>query len=173
MVFHLYIYTKGDVLEIGMPSGSFVLNANDNKAILISGGVGITPLLSMYHTITKSTRKVDLIQCVKNSSQHAFRKEINLAKSNYSTSTVIYDSPLESDVLGTTHDFEGYLTADIIQNLTWNESTEFYFCGPKAFMMHVTKILRSIGVERNKVFFEFFGPEEELSVGVCPSMQTL
>jgi len=161
-----YLHTniiKGDVLSIGVPSGDFVLNNSDKPAVLLAGGVGITPLMSMYKTILKdSKREVIFIQCALNSDTHAFKKEIHENLTAKSKSVIVYNEPLVTDKIGGNYDFSGYLTTEIIRDIGIDSGSEFYFCGPTPFMANAIKILNELDVEETNINYEFFGPSEEL-----------
>lgn len=155
----------GDSLMIGMPSGEFVLKENENPIVFISGGIGITPLLSMYkETIKNSEREIVFIQCAKNSKEQAFVKEINDLKRNNVTLATVYNEASESDILGKNHDYEGFLTKEILYDLNVSEESEFYFCGPTLFMANTLEILKELRVSKSNIYYEFFGPKEELEL---------
>ncbi|CAL2079673.1 Flavohemoprotein [Tenacibaculum sp. 190524A02b] len=156
---HNYIEV-GDVLELGMPSGEFVLNKSEKPLVLIGAGIGITPLMSMYkETQLKSNRQIIFIQCALNSETHSFRKEIVNEKS---TTAVVYSNPLGKDKLGVDYDYEGFLNLEILQNLNITKNADFYFCGPTPFMKHMLSILSKLEVATENIHYEFFGPIEEL-----------
>ncbi|WP_108868342.1 NO-inducible flavohemoprotein [Aquimarina aquimarini] len=154
----------GDVLMIGMPSGEFVLKEKENPIVFIGGGVGITPLISMFSEVVhnKKNQEVIFIQCALNSKIHAFSDEINgLIKEN-SRSIVVYSSPLQTDLIGENYDYKGFLTTEILEDLRVSNESEFYFCGPTPFMSNVLKMLQGINVPQENIHYEFFGPAEEL-----------
>ncbi|GGX14464.1 NO-inducible flavohemoprotein [Aquimarina muelleri] len=155
----------GDILTLGMPSGEFVLKEVEKPIVLISGGIGVTPLLSMFkELIKKDNQKIIFLQCALNSETHAFSKEINeLIKVN-SKSVVVYSAPLDSDFLNSNYDYQGYLTAEILEDLNINNESDFYFCGPPPFMANTLKILKTLNVNQENINYEFFGPAEELAV---------
>ncbi|BDD06759.1 NO-inducible flavohemoprotein [Aureibacter tunicatorum] len=141
----------GDKIQIGIPAGVFTLKKGKHPILLISGGVGITPLISMYKVAKEQGRKVDFIQCAKNSNLHAFKTE------THKDSTIIYEEPLEGD----SFDHKGSINKEVIKPLL-NKETEVYFCGSKKFMENVLQILQDLGVDENKIHYEFFGPSEVL-----------
>ena len=152
----------GDSLPLGMPSGEFVLKNSDKPLVLISGGVGVTPLMSMYNSIKKdSERPVFFVQCALNSAVHAFEKEIKENLSSVRKSIVVYSEPMDSDK--TNKDcHQGFLTLDILKDSGITSQSDFYFCGPKPFMQNTLNILKELGVEEEHINFEFFGHKEEL-----------
>ena len=154
----------GDILSIGMPSGEFILKEKENPIVFISGGIGVTPLISMYNETfnKKESKNIVFIQCVLNSETHAFSNEVNALTQDNSKSIVIYSSPLRSDILGTNHDYQGFLTTEILNDLKISKDCEFYFCGPTPFMSNTIGILDNLGVHKSNINYEFFGPVENL-----------
>lgn len=155
----------GAVLSVGMPSGEFFLQEEDKPVVLIAGGVGITPLMSMYNYITRKTdRKVTMIQCALNSELRAFEKEIEAGKEAGATAILLYDQPLETDVLGEDYDQKGYLDLTTLASVSNLKESAIYFCGPKAFMANSLSLLNTLGVAEGDIHYEFFGPAEELEL---------
>ncbi len=152
----------GDEILAGMPAGVFTLQNTQDPVVLIAGGVGITPLLSMYQHLVKQTqRSVTFIQCALNSQIHAFKQE-TLDLAHHQTQIVtVYDQPTAQDQLDLNYDYQGWLTADILTPHVNSQAT-FYLCGPKAFMQHVLGLLSLLGVSEDQVFYEFFGPSGKL-----------
>ncbi|WP_067146853.1 NO-inducible flavohemoprotein [Pseudotamlana agarivorans] len=163
-----YIHSNmevGSVLHIGMPSGEFVLKPTENPIVFISGGVGVTPLLSMFKEASKHHDNLTFIQCAQNSTCQAFDVEIKASAGNKSRFVKVFDLPSPSDSLGVNYDYKGYFRPEILSDLGIKNTSDFYFCGPKPFMASVLSILKGLGVKDENINFEFFGPFEELSVG--------
>ncbi|UCS92485.1 NO-inducible flavohemoprotein [Echinicola marina] len=152
----------GDILEIGMPSGEFTLKNSEKPVVLIAGGVGITPLLSMYKQLNLEDKKVTLFQCAINSDVQAFRNEIQTISKAQSEYKIVYSDPTEEDVKVQNFDHRGLLTVDILQASWPAEGAEVYFCGPKPFMRHVNQLLSEMEISEENIHFEFFGPSEDL-----------
>ena len=155
----------GATLDLGMPSGEFILKESKHPLVLISGGIGITPILSMYKEAAKKEgQEIIFIQCVLNSNTHAFADEVNELLTGHSKSVVIYSSPLENDVLGEHYDYTGYLSESILKDLNISSASDFYFCGPTPFMSNALNILSHLKVNEENINYEFFGPVEELAL---------
>ena len=156
----------GDVLSIGMPAGEFVLKEEKKPIVFISGGIGITPLISMSNELVnkKEGQEIIFIQCALNSDTHAFNDELKALAGETFKSVVVYDSPLETDTLGGNYEYEGYLTAEILKDLKISNESDFYFCGPTPFMSNVLKLLKALNVAQENINYEFFGPAEELNL---------
>lgn len=156
---------EGTVLSVGMPSGEFVLQEEDKPVVLIAGGVGITPLMSMYKYLTRQTnRNVTMVQCALNSEVRAFENEIEEGKREGVTSMLLYDQPLETDVLKKDYDHQGYLDLATLASIPNLKESAIYFCGPKAFMANTLSLLSTLGIKEAAVHYEFFGPAEELEL---------
>lgn len=160
----------GSVIQVGMPSGEFVLKQTKKPIVFISGGVGITPLLSMCKEASKYQNDITFIECVLNSEYNAFDVELReLFTTNESTRLAkVFSAPLSSDILGVNYDYQGFLSLDILKDLEVSNQSDFYFCGPVPFMSNALKILNQLNVKRENIHYEFFGPVEELN-GAIPA----
>lgn len=159
--------TVGDTLTLGMPSGEFVLKESNSPIVLLSGGIGITPVLSMFKEVMKDNSKnVIFIQCALNSNTVAFKDEINNLLNKKSKSVVIYSTPLNNDILGKDYDYKGFLTKSILEELNITNESDFYFCGPTPFMANLLSILGDLEVTKEHIHYEFFGPAEELTLTI-------
>lgn len=158
---------EGDELKISAPAGDFVLDLQKKTpVVLISGGVGLTPMLSMLKTVVEvqPEREVTFIHAAQNSSVHALRDEVALiAEKDNVNSFVFYDSPTEEDRQNGSFDFEGYVTKAWLEENIQVPEADFYFCGPTPFMRAIYRSLKELGVEEEKIHFEFFGPKGDLT----------
>ncbi|CAD77481.1 HMP [Rhodopirellula baltica SH 1] len=159
---------EGHRIELGPPCGEFTVDPATiaKPIVLIAGGIGVTPLLSMAKSIVHANPNAELhfIQAARNSKVHAFADELRrLAQAGPNVHTkVIYDSPLPGDVEEGKCDEAGFVTENQIRESTPFTDADFYFCGPKPFMKNVHSCLRELGVDEHRVRYEFFGPKEEL-----------
>jgi len=155
----------GTVLSVAMPAGEFALKAEDKPVVLIAGGVGITPLMSMYKNLAHRTnRNVTMIQCALNSDVRAFEQEIEAGKRAGIASILLYDQPLATDVLGKDYDQKGYLDLATLSGIPNLKESAIYFCGPKPFMVNTLSLLTTLGIAPEAINYEFFGPAEELEL---------
>lgn len=158
---------EGDVLELSAPAGEFVLDEQDSRpVVLISGGVGLTPMMSMLNTLSERSpaRAVTFIHAAKNSQYHAMREaveELTLAHHNYQAHWV-YAAPSEVDRSASRYYKEGYIDLDWLRSVIPDQEAAFYFCGPVPFMKTVYQALRACGVPEQDIHFEFFGPAADL-----------
>lgn len=155
---------EGDVLPISAPAGDFYLDPEegDEPVVLISGGVGLTPLMSMFNTMMEKqpSRKVAFIQAAQNGNVHAMKEHVSrLAAAHPNVeSFVCYDSPTEQDREEQNFDREGHVNLEWLRTVLPDADADFYFCGPAPFMKAVNGALQEWGVPQERIHFEFFGP---------------
>lgn len=158
---------EGDELKISAPAGDFVLDLQKKTPIvLLSGGVGLTPMMSMLKTVVEvqPEREVTFIHAAENSSVHALRDEVDLiAEKGNVNSFVFYDSPTEKDRQNANFDFEGYVSKNWLKENVQIKEADFYFCGPTPFMKAIYCSLKELGVKEERIHFEFFGPKGDLA----------
>ncbi|WP_152392375.1 NO-inducible flavohemoprotein [Paenibacillus guangzhouensis] len=158
----------GDALDISAPAGDFTIdpaNGSDAPVVLISGGVGLTPMVSMLNTIAaqQPDRSVTYIHAAINSELHAMRDHVTALTEQLAplTSYVCYASPIAGDRC----DHEGLIDAAWLQSIlpaATLHTGEFYFCGPTPFMKAVNHALKQLGVSPDRIHYEFFGPAGSL-----------
>lgn len=158
---------EGDILHLSAPAGDFVLDQDDAlPVVLLSGGVGLTPLLSMLHTVAKEQpeRDVYFVHAAINGDYHALRDEVvSLAQTNPQIHPFFcYESPTEKDREQHKFDKEGYVDLPWLQSIVPSKEAQFYFCGPIPFMKAMNAALKTWGVPAERIHFEFFGPAAEL-----------
>ena len=153
---------EGDILKISAPAGDFILDTEKNSpVVLLSGGVGLTPMMSMLKTVVEvqPKRKVTFVHAAANGNVHALRDEVeDLSNLDNVNSYFFYDSPTEEDRKNNRFDVEGYVTHDWLKEKIDIQDADFYFCGPVPFMKAINRSLKEIGVTEDKIHFEFFGP---------------
>lgn len=151
----------GQELALMPPCGEFVLDDRPVPLVLATGGVGITPALAMLEAVAASGRSVTFIHAARNSAVHAFRERVDALAVAHSNVQVryVYDQPLPGDAPHATGLFHG----DLLRQ--WLPSTpdfELYFLGPKPFMQSIYSHALRLGVEPQRLHYEFFGPKEAL-----------
>lgn len=172
----------GDKLEVGPPCGEFFLDLTEHHQrplVLLSAGVGITPVLSMLLSALEETpeRRVVFVHGCLNSRFHAFKRRVDLLARQHPQLTVRYryDDPTEMDRLRMEGSAvsEGRIDAPLIESLVPGRDADYYFCGPKPFMISIYHQLLAWGIPAAQAHFEFFGPRQDLEkppagVLVCP-----
>jgi nitric oxide dioxygenase len=163
---------EGTEIEVGPPCGEFFIDLterHERPLMLLSAGVGITPLLSMLLGVLKSQpeREVFFVHGALNGRVHAFRDFVRQLATNHPTLTVHYrynEAKAEDREKGW-HDSEGLIDAELLEDMLPDRDADYYFCGPKPFMVGIYHNLLKWGVPASQVHFEFFGPRQELESG--------
>ncbi len=148
----------GDCIEAMIPMGLFTLKEESAEApiTLISGGIGITPLLSMLYQAADTRKSVHFIQAVQNSKLHPFKTDIHMiAELKGFRNTVFYSNPLAEDEKGRDYDEIGFVTKEWLSTEANLEST-FYLCGPPVFMKALEESLLGLGVSKDRIYYELF-----------------
>lgn len=142
---------EGDTVEVSAPAGEFVLDVKRNTPVaFVSGGVGITPMMSMFETVATQTpeRPVSFLHAARNETVHAFDKDIQqyvAAMDNAKYKTLYSDEP------------QGFITRELLEDMI-DVNGEVYVCGPVPFMEKMISELRAIGMTDAQIHYEFFGP---------------
>lgn len=158
---------EGDQIKISAPAGEFVLDhAADKPVILLSGGVGITPMLSMLHHLDASgiKKETSFIHAAINGNVHAFAEEVkNIEENNeWVQSYICYEKPTAEDKEKKQYDKEGYITSDWLKTIAANKDSQVYMCGPVPFMQAMYEALLEAGFKKENIRYEFFGPSMQL-----------
>jgi nitric oxide dioxygenase len=168
---HDYV-APGDTLEIGPPCGEFTIDPaqlTDRRIVLLSGGIGITPIISMFKSLAHHSAKVqvDFIHAARNSRTHALADEVRQAAAEqpHFRTHFRYDAPHADDLAKKRCDSVGLIDGDFLRSWLPNRNADFYFCGPKPFMMGVYRALKEWDVEDSRIHFEFFGPRQDIAAG--------
>jgi ferredoxin-NADP reductase/MOSC domain-containing protein YiiM/ferredoxin len=161
----------GDVLEVSAPRGNFTLRSGDDPLILLSAGIGATPVLAMLHGLVAeaSPRESWWIYGARDGAEHPFAAEARtlLEALPRSHSHIRYSSPGPSDRLALDFDAPGRLDVRVLQELGVPREADFYLCGPPAFMSELTVGLSAWGVTPNRVHSEIFGSGPSMTPGVA------
>jgi ferredoxin-NADP reductase len=160
----------GDCLEVSAPRGAFTLRSDERPAVMLSAGVGITPVLAMLHTLatTGSTREIWWLYGARNGAEHPFARESDelLRQLPRSCRTILYSQASASDSLGSDFDARGHLNLDVLTRLGVPREGDFYLCGPTAFLQDLTRGLLGWGVPPGRLYSEVFGPGESSTPGI-------
>jgi uncharacterized protein len=154
---------EGDVVDVLAPNGGFYLDTQSNRSVvLIAGGVGITPLLSIFKWLghTRSNRETWLFYAVRNSRDIALLDEVREIVENNSQFhlVIIYSEPTDQCVEGRDYHFAGFPSLDVLRRYLKTSNYEFYICGPPPMMESIMKQLTDWGVPDAEIHFEAFGP---------------
>ena len=155
---------EGDILDVKAPSGNFYLDLGKHSpVVLIGGGIGVTPMLSMLNTLCSSgsQREVWFFYGVRNGAEHIMREHLeSLAAENENVKLQIcYSDPREGkDEIGKDFQHAERVSVELFKRLLPSNNFEYYICGPPPMMESVTKDLKEWGVPDSFVHFEAFGP---------------
>ena len=168
-----YLSTRirtGDVLEVSAPRGAFTLQHGDRPVVLLSAGVGVTPMMAMLHALAAnaSPRLVWWIYGARNSLDHPFAREVRdlLVNLPQARSHVRYSHPEATDRPGVDFDAAGRLTIAAIEKMGIPRESDFYLCGPAPFLEEFTAGIVGWGVSRDRVHTEIFGSGNPITPGV-------
>ena len=161
----------GDLLEIGAPRGTFILGQTDAPVLLISAGIGATPVLAMLHALAsqRSDREVWWLHGARSSRDHPFAAEARalLASLPNARAEICYSRPDPEDIKGRDFDRVGRLTAPLLAELEPPREAEAYLCGPAMFMEEISAGLAAIGLGASHIHTEPFGPAPGLTPGIA------
>ncbi|AWN51827.1 NO-inducible flavohemoprotein [Methylobacterium sp. 17Sr1-1] len=157
----------GTVLGVAAPAGDFALDrASTAPVVLVSGGVGLTPMMSMLETIHAETpaRPTWYVHGALNGRVHAMAGHARRLAAECPAIRLhtIYEAPEAADRLGVDHDAVGRITPDWLAAHTPAAEAIYYLCGPKPFLASLVHGLARLGVPAARIRYEFFGPADEL-----------
>jgi ferredoxin-NADP reductase/MOSC domain-containing protein YiiM len=169
-----YLHTHlrvGAQIEIAAPRGTFILDGTDAPVLLISAGIGATPVLAMLHALaTEHTeREIWWLQGARSSHDHSFAAEARalLASLPNVHTHVCYSRPGSDDLEGRDFQSAGRLTASRLAELSPPRDAEAYLCGPIPFMDEISAGLAAMGIEASRIHTEPFGPAPGLTPGIA------
>lgn len=159
----------GDTIELAPPCGEFFLNIKDRHErplVLLAAGIGITPILSILKTVLKAKqdREIIFIHGCLNENVQPFKTTIDALEEKHTNLTTHYRyNDAESEGIKRLNNCSmGLVDAELIESLVPERHADYYFCGPKPFMVSIYQDLLKWGIPAAQVHFEFFGPREEL-----------
>ena len=161
-------------LEAMAPRGTFVLDrSSERPVVLISAGVGITPMIAMTNFIvnegkrTRRFRRTIFIHGARNGRVLGFGDRIRALAAEHESLTahIRFSAPGEGDRLGETHDSEGRIDIALLQSLLPLDDYDVYLCGPQSFMQSLYDGLIALGVRADRIHYESFGPATVLAPG--------
>ena len=161
----------GDTIEMTAPRGSFTLRPDDGPVVLLSAGIGATPVLAMLLALAaaKSPRRVWWLHGARDRGEHPFADEVRAALKAlpHAHSHVRYSAPGPGDRLGVDFDARGRLSVAVLAELSVPSDADFYLCGPAAFMADLSAGFAGWGVSSNRIHTEIFGAGPSLTPGVA------
>jgi ferredoxin-NADP reductase/MOSC domain-containing protein YiiM len=167
---------EGDVIDVSAPRGSFTLRPGQGPVVLLSAGVGATPVMSMLHALAakKSQREIWWIYGARNRAEHPFAEESRslLKQLSRGRGYIVYSRPAATDQVGADFDAAGHIEAALVEKIGVPQSGAFYLCGPPSFLQNMRDGLQNWGVLAGNVHTEIFGSLEAITPGMAQVVHT-
>jgi ferredoxin-NADP reductase len=167
---------EGDRLDVSAPRGSFTLRPSQSPVVLLSAGVGATPVMSMLHALAaeKSQREIWWIYGARNRADHPFAEESRslLKQLSRGRGYIVYSRPAPTDQAGADFDAPGHIDTALLEKLGVSRGSDFYLCGPTSFLQSMRDGLRNWGVLAENVHTEIFGSLEAITPGMAQAVHT-
>jgi uncharacterized protein len=160
--FHDSLHEK-DIVDVKAPSGHFYLPmTKKSPVVLLAGGVGITPVLSMLNAVTEmgSQREVWFFLGVRNKTEHVMKEHLEMvARENENVHLrIFYSAPAETDVLNEDYHVKGRVNVENFKPILPSSNFDFYICAPPPMVKDLRTDLADWGVPKKNIHFEAFGP---------------
>jgi ferredoxin-NADP reductase/MOSC domain-containing protein YiiM len=169
-----YLHTRlavGGQLDIAAPRGTFILDPSQAPVLLISAGIGATPVLAMLQALAeeRSEREIWWLHGARNRREHSFAAEAHglLASLANVRTHVYYSRPDPDDLEGRDFDSTGHLSGSRLAELAPPLDAEAYLCGPIPFMDEISAGLAALGIDASRIHSEPFGPAPGLTPGIA------
>jgi ferredoxin-NADP reductase/MOSC domain-containing protein YiiM/ferredoxin len=160
----------GNVLEVSSPRGSFILQSGERPVVLLSAGIGATPVLAMLHELaaTHSSRQVLWLHGARDGQHHPFAAEVRrlMLALSHGRSYVCYSTPAAHDRRGEDFDAPGHLSRAVFDEVGLPREADIYLCGPTRFMAEMKEALALLGVAPERTHVELFNGSESMTPGV-------
>jgi ferredoxin-NADP reductase/MOSC domain-containing protein YiiM len=165
----------GDALDVSSPRGSFVLQTRERPLLLLSAGIGVTPVLAMLYALAeaRSTRRVLWVHAARDREHHPFAAEVSrlMLALPRGRSYVCYSRPGARDKIGEDFDSAGHLSPSVLDELGIPRNADVYLCGPTRFMAEMKEALAASGVSPEQIHVELFSGSEPMTPGVAGSVR--
>jgi ferredoxin-NADP reductase/MOSC domain-containing protein YiiM len=163
----------GDIVQASAARGSFTLRPGDTPVVLLSAGIGVTPVLAMLHALAAeaSTREIWWLYGTRNGREHPFAEETRglLKALAHRHSHICYSSPDPEDRPNVDFDAPGRLNTKVLQQLDLPRDGDCYICGPSTFMSDLIAHLATLGIARDRIHTEMFGAGPSNTPGIAAS----
>jgi len=160
----------GDALDASSPRGSFILRSGEQPVVLLSAGIGATPVLAMLHALAaaRSTRQVLWVHGARDRQHHPFAAEVRrlMLALTHGRSYVCYSRPGPRDRRGEDFDATGHLSRSVLDDVRVPPEADVYLCGPTRFMAAMKEALATVGVAPERIHVETFNGSESMAPGV-------
>ena len=160
----------GDALDVSQPRGSFILQSGNRPIVLLSAGIGATPVLAMLHALaaSRSTLPVFWLHAARDGQHHPFAGEVRslMRALTHGRGYTCYSRPDSHDKMGEDFNATGHLSQSVFQEVGIPRDADVYLCGPTRFMSDMKEALTTFGVEPDRIHVEIFNGGESLTPGV-------
>jgi ferredoxin-NADP reductase/MOSC domain-containing protein YiiM len=160
----------GDIIDVSSPRGSFVLQPGEQPVVLLSAGIGATPVLAMLQALAAahSTRQVLWLHAARDRQHHPFPAEVRglMRALPHGRSFVCYSKPAAGDRMGEDFDATGRLSRSAFDEVGVPREADVYLCGPDRFMADMKEALAAFGVAPRRIFAEIFSGGEARNPGI-------
>ncbi len=167
---------EGDLLDVSAPRGSFILRPGGNPVVLLSAGVGTTPVMSMLHALAaeRSQREIWWIYGARNRVNHPFAEESRSLLKQLSSGRryIVYSRPAANDQVGADFDAPGHIDTALLEKIGVSQGSDYYLCGPSSFLQNMRDGLRNWGVLAENVHTEIFGALDAITPGMAQVVHT-
>jgi ferredoxin-NADP reductase/MOSC domain-containing protein YiiM len=160
----------GDGLDVSSPRGSFLLQTSERPVVLLSAGIGATPVLAMLHALAaeRSTRQILWLHTARDKEHHPFASEVRslmqaLARGR---AFICYTKPGQHDEIGVDFDTAGRLSPSLLETVGIPQDADVYLCGPTRFMSEMKEELSALGLAPGRIHLEIFNGGESMTPGV-------
>jgi ferredoxin-NADP reductase len=159
-----------DTLDVSAPRGSFILGAGERPVVLLSAGIGATPVLAMLHALSaaQSPRQVLWLQADRDGEHHPFGAEVRglMLTLTHASSHVYFSRPAPRDRAGEDFTAAGRLSRSLLEGIGLPREADIYLCGPNPFMADMKEILAALGFAQERIHVEIFNGGESMTPGV-------
>ena len=157
----------GDALDVSSPRGSFILQPGERPVVLLSAGIGATPVLAMLYALAaaRSTRQVLWLHAARDREHHPFAAEVRrlMLALAHGRSYVCYSRPGSRDKMGEDFDATGHLSRSVFDEVGVPREADVYLCGPTRFMADMKEALATLGVAPERIHVEIFNGSESMT----------
>jgi ferredoxin-NADP reductase/MOSC domain-containing protein YiiM len=171
-----FLHTRvraGDLLEAAAPRGTFTLHPGQAPVLLISAGVGATPVLAMLHALAaaRSSRDIWWLHGARRRADEPFAAESRALLDALPSAHrhICYSSPGPGDIQGRDYQTSGRLSAPVLAALDLPRDADAYLCGPPAFMADISAALAAGGIQAARIRTEVFGAGPSQTPGIAPA----
>jgi ferredoxin-NADP reductase/MOSC domain-containing protein YiiM len=163
-------------LDVSAPRGSFTLHPGQGPVVLLSAGVGATPVMAMLHSLAaeKSQREIWWIFGARKRAEHPFAEESRslLKQLSRGRRYIVYSRPAATDQVASDFDATGHIDIVLLEKIGVPENSDFYLCGPPSFLQNMRDGLQKWGVPAENVHTEIFGSLESITPGMAEVVHT-